>query len=48
MHYDQEALYNTLISFQNDIGSEGIEVTESDLLEVWRKAKETTSYFKED
>lgn len=46
MHYDQEHLFSYLVEFQREIGNEGIEVTESDLLETWRLAREETGYFK--
>ncbi len=35
MHYDQEMLLHHLIAFQDEIGSDGIEVTEEDLLDAW-------------
>ena len=44
-HYDQKALYYDFVKFQRI--NEGVEVTEQDLIEAWRVAKETTSYFKE-
>ena len=43
MHYDQKALYELFLEFQSI--SEGIEVTEQDLIDAWREAKKETQYF---
>lgn len=48
MHYDQKFLYDFFLKFQKEIGSGGIEVTESDLLEAWREARAETGYFLND
>lgn len=45
-HYDQEAIYCDFLEFQKI--NEGVEVTEQDLLEAWRAAKEKTQYFELD
>jgi len=44
MHYDQEAVFNYFLDFMKG-GGEGVEVTESDLLEAFRQAKKETNYF---
>ena len=41
-HYDQQAIYEEFLIFQAN--GDGIEVTEEDLLEAWRKAKDQTRY----
>ena len=44
-HYDQEALYDILLDFMKT--SEGMEVTEQDMLLAFRAAKKQTNYFKQ-
>ena len=43
MHYDQQAIFEQFITFQNhdreDGEDSGIEVTEEDLLEAWKITK---------
>jgi len=46
MHYDQAALYNLFVEFMQN--GDGVEVTEEDCLEAFRKAKIDTNYFAEE
>jgi len=46
MHHVEQYLYELLIEFQENVGSEGVEITENDLLLSWKKAKNKTGYFK--
>ncbi len=45
-HYDKKHIYYEFVEFQKT--NEGIEVTEDDLLEAWKAAKEKTNYFIQD
>ena len=45
MHREQAQLFAILLEFMNDnYQATGIEVTEEELLEAWREAKDITNY----
>ena len=48
MFTEQEVLYDFLLDFMTERNHDGIELTESDMLAVFRTAKEETGYFKEN
>ncbi len=47
MHYDQKYFYEMVALFMEEIGSEGMEVTNEDCMDAFLLAKHKTNYFKE-